>query len=113
MVSAPLVASVRRQLQILTVEKTRLGRDGKRRRLPVRPNPESVPRWLPGRPVDGKEREAQAAVLEAAGRLGELETTIQSILTHFPDRTPVILGLIRKVKSDLSHLEMRIKSKRG
>lgn len=110
--SPPLVSSVRRELKILTVEGSRLGRDGKRRKLPVRNNGHE-PHSLPDPPANNSERAAQAEVCEIAERLSELETTIRSLMARFPDRKTVILGLIRKVKSDLTFLEMKINPKRG
>jgi len=58
--------------------------------------------------VDDQERSAHAITMEVAQKLGDLESTIRSGLRRFPRERLAILGLIRKVRSDLAQLERDI-----
>ncbi len=107
-VSQPFVSSVRRQLKTVLSWPKRVGRDGKRRKLPGRSSQPGEPRPLPVAPLNGRARAGQEAAREIVEKFGELETTIRSFLTQFPDKKPIVVGVIRKVKSDLARLEKEI-----
>ena len=104
-VTHPSVSAVRRQLVNFSSCPKRLGRDGKHRRLPVKPGNGSEPYLLPGKASNGEDELAHEILLEVTEKFADLETTIISTLSRFPDQKPVIVALIRKVKSDLTHLE--------
>jgi len=107
-VSHPSVAAVRCELVNFTSCEKRLGRDGKQRKQPVKQAADGEPYTLPGRPDNGAEMAAHHITLEVAQRFGDLEATVKTALTRFPGKRALILGLIRKVKSDLTHLEQDI-----
>jgi hypothetical protein len=107
-VSHPSVGAARRQLVNFTSCGKRLGRDGKHRRLAVKQGKSREPYALPGSPANGAERAAHDLTLEVAQMFGNLETTVKSALSRFPGERHLILGLIQKVKSDLTHLEQEI-----
>jgi len=107
-VTHPSVAAVRRELVNFTSCGKRLGRDGKHRMQPGKEAAGEEPYALPGRPDTGAEMAAHHITIEVAQKFGDLETTVKTALTRFPDERALILGLIRKVKSDLTHLEQDI-----
>ena len=107
-VSHPSVGAARRQLVNFTSCEKRLGRDGKHRRLAVKQDKSREPYALPGRPANSAERSAHNLTLEVAQKFGDLEATVKTALRRFPGERHLILGLIQKVKSDLTHLEQEI-----
>ena len=107
-VSHPSVGAARRQLVNFTSCAERVGRDGKHRKLPVKHSTKREAFTLPGRPDNGAERAAHGIALEVTQKFSDLETTVKTALSRFPGERPLILGLIRKVKSDLTHLEQEI-----
>jgi DNA-binding transcriptional ArsR family regulator len=86
-VSQPTVSVHRRQLINFISCAKRLGRDGKRRRLPNPNKRELHP--LPERRLNGEEQAAHEMTLEVAEKFGDLETTIKSALSRFPSKKSV------------------------
>ena len=106
-VSQPFVSSLRRQLKTVLSSEKRVGRDGKRRRLPNTVSGDQ-PRLLTNGTRNGEEQPAHEITMAIAEKLADLEDTIKSALSRFPGKKPVILALVGKVKSDLSFLEKEI-----
>ena len=108
-VTQPTVSAQRRELKdFISCDEGRLGRDGKRRRLPTPSNPILKAQTLPLVTGNGHDGAAQRAVLEIARQLACLEDAIRAALARYPDAKPLLLGFVAKTKQDLGFLEKEI-----
>jgi hypothetical protein len=100
------VASVRRGLADFASCDTRVGRDGKVRRLPSKPaakaNGEAV--------QAAADRRADDAVLKIEKSLTDIGTTIRRVVAVYPSKTAVLRGFVAKARSDLAALDSEMAS---
>jgi hypothetical protein len=109
-VSQPFVGIVRRELKTVISSETRLGRDGKMRRLPAKqpakasdPRPQVVVQ-------DSADKQVNAALLKIAESLAGIETAVRRVVSNHPKKKSVVRGFLAKVRSDLANLEKEMAS---
>jgi hypothetical protein len=122
-VSQPMVSSQRRQLKNFLGSEARLGRDGKRRRLPIKSKPGvpsdggapgagPTPRWriLQSAPPEAVSPQARRCVLGIARKLAGVEDALREAVARYLGQAEVLRGLVAKVRSDLAFLERELNS---
>ena len=106
----PFVGVVRRELITVISSGTRVGKDGKVRRVPVKPvaggNGEPLQVAVP----DSADKQVNAALIEIAESLAGIETAIRRFVSNHPKKKSVVRGFLAKVRSDLAELEKEMAS---
>ena len=116
------IGNIRHQLSILD-SSPRMGRDGKLRTLPVRGiNDSARPKagvsaarvqWNAGDYGGSNGEAGNPAFIEVADALAGLEERVEALVQDHPEKTAAVLVVIAKVRSDLLHLENRLRSREG
>jgi ParB-like chromosome segregation protein Spo0J len=107
-VSQSTVSSLRRQLKHSLSCEVRLGRDGKKRRMPTKTGADAAPKALEVVSPNGNDREAHRAMTKVAERLSEVEDLIAQAARRYPDQKGVLRGFVAKMRSDLAFLEKEL-----
>ncbi|MGO8928448.1 MAG: ParB/RepB/Spo0J family partition protein [Limisphaerales bacterium] len=118
-VSQTFVGNVRHQLSTVYSSPRRLGRDGKVRALPVQSNtgyvrPKAGVSAAHARQdaggAGGSNGEAEnPAFMDVADALAGVEEMVEKLAQDHPDSTAAVVAVIGKVRSDLLHLENRLR----
>jgi hypothetical protein len=114
-VSVTFAGSVRRQLSTMDSSQKRLGKDGKARKLPTKAptllcGTDATPKPLPVESTNVLERKASKTALDIAERFSALEVDLKAALNRFPAKRSVFLAVMRKIRTDLTLLENKIRS---
>ena len=104
-VAQSTVSSLRRQLKHSLSCEVRLGRDGKKRRMPTKVGAEAAPGALEVVPPNGDDREARRALIAVAERLSQVEDMIAQAARRYPGQKAVLRAFIAKMRTDLAFLE--------
>lgn len=107
-VSQPFVGVLRRELITVISSETRVGKDGKVRRMPVQPAAQGNGELLQVVIQDAADRRLNAAVLQIAESLAGVEAAIRRIVSDHPSKKAAIRAFIAKSRSDLAALEKQI-----
>jgi hypothetical protein len=107
-VSVTTVGNIRHQLSSFD-SSPRMGRDGKRRALPVRGKNGRARLEVIVNPTSGN-GDGGPAFMELADALASLESLVERVVQEHPDNRSAVLAAISKVRTDLLSLEKRVEA---
>jgi hypothetical protein len=109
-VSQPFVGVVRRELKTVISSDTRVGKDGKVRRMPIKPLAAGNGETMLVAVQDIGDEQLNAVILQISQSLAGIETAIRTVVSDYPDKKAAIRGFVAKARSDLAELEKKIAS---